>query len=187
MTTEKLRAIWRKASAKYRQSHPNALRNWQQRNRKLCASYTNAWRKRNPEKIKAQELRRSTLNREAYLAWRRAVNLRNRDKRRAYNLSNSEKSRTYHKRFYREHRERYDRYSQNRRANQIVKPEHIKAVETIYARARVLRRWFNVCVDHIIQLCKGGRHVPSHLQLIYQSANLLKARRLDYKAKVVFS
>ncbi len=57
----------------------------------------------------------------------------------------------------------------------------------IYKRAQKLRRWFDVCVDHIIPLSRGGGHVPENLQIIYRTDNQLKSNSLGYKPCVVFS
>lgn len=65
-------------------------------------------------------------------------------------------------------------------------PKDLRSIEKIYARARELRRWFNVVVDHIKPLIKGGPHAPSNLQIIYRSENERKAARLDYIPSVVF-
>lgn len=61
-----------------------------------------------------------------------------------------------------------------------------KAIEAIYCRAMELRKWFNVCVDHIIPLAKGGLHCPSNLQIIYHSENCAKGDRLNYVPTVIF-
>ncbi len=61
-----------------------------------------------------------------------------------------------------------------------------KLIDKIYARAFELRRWFDVVVDHIIPLAKGGAHSPENLQIIYAFENARKGDRLDYKPRVVF-
>jgi 5-methylcytosine-specific restriction endonuclease McrA len=62
----------------------------------------------------------------------------------------------------------------------------IKRIETIYEKAQWWRQWFDVVVDHIIPIARGGKHHPSNLQIIYRSENAKKHARLDYKPKVVF-
>jgi 5-methylcytosine-specific restriction endonuclease McrA len=59
-------------------------------------------------------------------------------------------------------------------------------IAKVYARCRKLRRWFNVVVDHIIPLSKGGAHSPCNMQIIYASENSKKRDRLDYAPSVVF-
>jgi 5-methylcytosine-specific restriction endonuclease McrA len=59
-------------------------------------------------------------------------------------------------------------------------------IAKIYKRALTLRRWFDVVVDHIIPLSKGGPHSPENLQIIYAKENALKGIRLDYKPRVIF-
>lgn len=61
------------------------------------------------------------------------------------------------------------------------------AIARIYARARELRQWFDVVVDHIIPLAKGGAHAPGNLQIIYRLENLSKGTRLDFVPSVIFS
>lgn len=182
------RRLWREASARYRKSHPSQFRKWQLSNRKLFCLYSKKWRERNPEKVKQQEIKRRTLNRAAYLAWKRAINVKNRHKNKQYRLKNTDKIRAYAKRFYRKHRARYTCYAQTRRARLMKSTitKNLKAIERIYARALELRKWFDVCVDHIVPLAKGGSHCPSNLQIIYKSENLVKATRLDYKPRVIF-
>lgn len=59
-------------------------------------------------------------------------------------------------------------------------------VERIYARAKELRQWFDVAVDHIIPLAKGGLHSPDNLQIIYRRENCRKGDKLNYSPAVVF-
>jgi 5-methylcytosine-specific restriction endonuclease McrA len=60
------------------------------------------------------------------------------------------------------------------------------AIEKVYARAQELRQWFDVVVDHIVPLAKGGAHSPENLQIIYAFENERKGARLDYKPRVIF-
>lgn len=61
------------------------------------------------------------------------------------------------------------------------------ALAAVYARPRELRQWFDVVVDHIIPLAKGGAHAASNLQIIYRKDNGRKGVRLDYIPAVVFA
>ncbi len=56
----------------------------------------------------------------------------------------------------------------------------------IYARAQELRQWFDVVVDHIVPLAKGGAHAAANLQIIYAFENTRKGMCLDYKPRVIF-
>lgn len=60
-------------------------------------------------------------------------------------------------------------------------------ISVIYERAKELRRWFNVVVDHIIPLAKGGRHEVGNLQIIYRSENARKSSSLSFRPSVIFS
>jgi 5-methylcytosine-specific restriction endonuclease McrA len=60
------------------------------------------------------------------------------------------------------------------------------AIHKIYARATELRQWFDVVVDHIVPLSKGGLHLPENLQLIYRSENNRKHNSDSYQPTVVF-
>lgn len=60
-------------------------------------------------------------------------------------------------------------------------------IEAIYIRAKELRQWFDVVVDHIRPLGRGGKHILSNLQIIYRTENLRKGCRLDYTPSVVFT
>lgn len=92
------------------------------------------------------------------------------------------------KRHYAKHKESYlFRWAKR---NAIKKGATIgskKAIERVYQRASELRQWFDVVVDHIIPLSKGGPHCTSNLQIIYRKDNERKNCRLDYKPSVIFS
>jgi len=61
-----------------------------------------------------------------------------------------------------------------------------KTIRKIYDRAAELRQWFDVEVDHIIPMAKGGAHTPENLQIIYAFENHRKRNSLTYKPKVIF-
>lgn len=64
--------------------------------------------------------------------------------------------------------------------------ENSVAINKIYARATELRQWFDVVVDHIIPLAKGGAHEPDNLQIIYRLDNLKKHAQLTFQPRVIF-
>lgn len=59
-------------------------------------------------------------------------------------------------------------------------------IAKIYARCEWWRQWFDVLVDHIIPLGRGGSHEASNLQIIYRRDNEKKHLKLDYKPQVIF-
>src|SRR6266576_2350829 len=56
----------------------------------------------------------------------------------------------------------------------------LTAIVRIYQRAKELRKWFNVVVDHIKPLARGGLHCADNLQIIYESDNLRKCARIGF-------
>jgi 5-methylcytosine-specific restriction endonuclease McrA len=54
------------------------------------------------------------------------------------------------------------------------------AIAAIYNRAVELCQWFNVEVDHIIPLAKGGAHASNNLQIIYAHENRRKNDSLNF-------
>jgi 5-methylcytosine-specific restriction endonuclease McrA len=65
--------------------------------------------------------------------------------------------------------------------------EKNSAILKIYHRAQQLRQWFEVVVDHIIPLAKGGAHAAANLQIIYAYENQRKGDRLKYEPAVIFT
>jgi HNH endonuclease len=60
-------------------------------------------------------------------------------------------------------------------------------IAKVYERAAELRQWFEVEVDHIKPLAKGGTHEASNLQIIYAYENRRKHALAGYKVRVIFS
>jgi len=63
----------------------------------------------------------------------------------------------------------------------------LTAIAKVYERAAHLRKWFDVAVDHIVPISKGGAHEVSNLQIIYGFENNRKHNNVNYKPKVVFA
>jgi HNH endonuclease. len=57
----------------------------------------------------------------------------------------------------------------------------LKAIVKVYAQCRWWKKWFNVEVDHIIPLARGGSHSAENLQIIFTSENRRKRASLAYK------
>jgi 5-methylcytosine-specific restriction endonuclease McrA len=73
------------------------------------------------------------------------------------------------------------------KAAATLTPRNKIRITKIYRRAAELRQWFDVVVDHIIPIAKGGKHHPDNLQIIYKRENQIKGARLDYLPTVIFS
>jgi 5-methylcytosine-specific restriction endonuclease McrA len=62
-----------------------------------------------------------------------------------------------------------------------------KDILKIYNRAKELRQsGFDVAVDHIFPLSKGGAHSVENLQIIYSFENSQKGDRLNYIPSIIF-
>jgi 5-methylcytosine-specific restriction endonuclease McrA len=59
-------------------------------------------------------------------------------------------------------------------------------IAKVYERARWWKQWFDVAVDHIIPLSRGGTHEAANLQIIYGFENNRKYNKPSYRPKVVF-
>ena len=85
------------------------------------------------------------------------------------------------------HQHKYNAYESKRRAlKRQSRIGNFDAVIKVYERAKWWRQWFNVVVDHIVPLIKGGAHDASNLQIIYESDNARKHASLNYKPRVIF-
>jgi 5-methylcytosine-specific restriction endonuclease McrA len=61
------------------------------------------------------------------------------------------------------------------------------AIWEIYAQAEQWRQWgFDVVVDHVKPLAKGGLHNAGNLQILYRTENREKSVTFPWKARVVF-
>ncbi len=91
------------------------------------------------------------------------------------------------KKYYQNNKERFFAAAARRRALQRkVTVGGLKAIIKIYKRAQWWKQWFDVVVDHIIPLSKGGEHSAKNLQIIYAFENARKGSSLTYKPSAVF-
>lgn len=139
--------------------------------------YSAAWQKRNPEKVRV-----AAANRRKRPGALEKIRLRSQ----SWRDRNPEKSRAAGRENYLRHPEKFIARNRARQQRLVIPIEGCRAVRRVYHRARELRRWFDVVVDHVIPLSKGGAHAPSNLQIIYRTENLVKGARLDYTPSVVF-
>lgn len=142
--------------------------------------YNRKWQEKHPEQYR--EMRRkynnSPENKILYRMYGMIYNW-------AFPEKNREKSRIYKKR----HPDRNRASSMARHAKKmgaVPNGTDMREINKIYTRAHELKQWFNVEVDHIIPLSKGGLHCPDNLQIIYRSENCRKNNRVDYSPSVIF-
>lgn len=120
------------------------------------------WRKKNPELAKQRDKRKRIKYKEKRLLNTRLWKQRNKPRVRAYEKI-------------------------KRARKQEVTCGNLNDIVHIYIHAQELRKQgFEVVVDHIIPLAKGGAHSPENLQIIYTKENAEKGVRLDYTPSKVF-
>ena len=155
---------------RWRERHPDRWRDVLARSnakhREARVARTRKWRELHPEKSKAASRNWRTNNPEAaYKSWRN------------WKDNNLDRIREY-----------YRKNSARRRAiKQGALISDLDSIRQIYTRCRELRQWFDVVVDHIIPLARGGTHCPCNLQIIYRTENERKHAKLNYKPKIVFT
>lgn len=156
------------------------------------------WCKLNPTKVANYTRAYKARNRASFLAKHRAA-------QKSWRSEHVEESRRRSRQYYHahpEHRERRqarDRlwylnnrdqvYQKHRRRTALQKSVtvgNLAEIAKVYARAKELRQWFDVDVDHIIPMSRGGAHSAENLQIIYAKENSQKNNRLDYVPTVVF-
>jgi 5-methylcytosine-specific restriction endonuclease McrA len=115
------------------------------------------WRKNNPDKVRDKNTKWRVENRQKSRDASRAWALRNKDRRCAYQMARKAKTKT-----------------------------NDAAVFKIYKKAQELRQWFDVQVDHVVPLSKGGSHTAENLQIIYAFENLMKSNNDNYRPRVIF-
>lgn len=179
MRSDEERAIYREHARLKRLAFPELMResnvrNWT-RNAKAVAQCKRNWRRANPSKVAAAK-RRWKKRHPEYERNRSRRRRRDDDRMKNWGLAWIRRNPV---KVFAQCRKRQARIAGAKLGDQ-------KAVARIYARAAVLRKYFDVVVDHIIPLVKQGRHAVENLQIIYRRENALKGARLDYVPSVVF-
>lgn len=162
-------------------------------------SYMKLWRLMNSHRVREYTRSYRMKNRASYLKGHRASS-------RKWRNENITESRTRALIYYHAHpellpirRKRGRLWYQANRASVYAKNQMRRAkqrqvmigdpakIAKVFARARELRKWFNVEVDHIIPLSKNGGHCESNLQIIYASENKRKNDKLGFAPSIVFA
>jgi hypothetical protein len=188
---EKVRAMVNR----YRKANPEKVKEFKKRyyleNKEKLYSQSREWRKKHPGKA-------AEYNREYRARHRDRVRIASREHAKRHYWRNADKIKLEQRirhalgkdgrgEYRRKHLHKYAAYAANRRIKAGMKGRGwIKAMEHIYERARELSQWFDVVVDHIIPIAKGGLHTADNLQIIYRFENAKKAASLSYKPSVVF-
>jgi 5-methylcytosine-specific restriction endonuclease McrA len=135
-----------------------AVKRYQKKNYLQIQMYNHFWRLANPVKHQAQTRRTRKKHPRAMRNWQ---------------ILNPHKVKMH---------------NAKRRARRCTaKINHIEEIQRKYAKCQVWRDvGFDVVVDHIIPLAKGGAHAPENLQIIYSIENRQKHARLDYVPLVIF-
>jgi 5-methylcytosine-specific restriction endonuclease McrA len=181
------------AKRRYYQANKEKWRQWTQQSRTNNREHFNAnqreYRRRNPAMVKEQRRRYYLKDKANRLAngLDYYKNPEQRERMRKYRLEHREKAKVTIKKWMKENQGRFASYGAARRARKrALTVGELTGIQKIYERAKELRQWFYVVVDHIIPLSKGGTHEVSNLQIIYEFENRRKRSRLDYKPAVVF-
>jgi hypothetical protein len=165
---------------------------WYYGNRDHALKKKAEWRAKNIEMV-----------REKGREYARMIRVRCPEKKRASAKKSYAKNREYYRDKYKRNRDRLRvlnhaarkanwprflaRAAARRARLRLVTVGDLTEISKVYARCAVLRKWFDVCVDHIVPIAKGGTHEPSNLQIIYSLENCEKRDRMDYKPRVIFA
>ncbi len=133
-------------------------RDWRKRNPGRHAATNKAYRQRHPERVAAYNKRRKAQN--GY-AWDKAYREKHRPKLQA-------------------------KWSKRRAMQRAATIGDLTEIAKIYEAAKWWRQWFDVQVDHIIPLARGGAHEASNLRVIYGYENRRKQATGTYKPRVIF-
>jgi hypothetical protein len=172
---DKIRSNSRKSRLKYVDERRKACRIWHRNNPEWRKNYARANQKRIAKQ--ARKWRNQPINKQKHCEnsrrYRRQYPERVRKTKRLWSKKNpGKKSATNAKR---------------EALKRLVTIGDLTKIAKIYIRASELRQQgFNVQVDHIIPLAKGGAHSPENLQIISAYENGCKSDSLTYKVKKVF-
>lgn len=149
------------------------MKKWRSDNRELALRLTKEWRSRNKERLSAYAKR-----------WRLLNSDRHRIAKNKWNRKHPEKARERVKKWKKSNPDKVA-YNHNKRRAQCS--GSCPLTRKVYGRCLELKQWFDVVVDHIIPLSKGGRHSFQNLQIIYAHENSVKNDSLNYVPRIIFT
>jgi hypothetical protein len=160
---------------------------WYRANKERCLESQKKARVRNPEIHRANNLKWYHAHREQVTEYQRSNRAKINRALKRWRLTNPEKFQAIQKRSRKANWPKHLARAAARRARKrLLTVGDLTDLAMVYARCRELRKWFDVSVDHIIPLAKGGTHEANNLQIIYCSENSLKQDKLNYKPRVIF-
>lgn len=137
------------------------------------AAYSREWRKRNPGRHAATNKAYRQRHPEKAAASTRKQRIRG--------------GREWDKAYKDKHREKLQaKWAKRRAIQRIATIGDLTAIAKIYEAAKWWRQWFDVQVDHIVPLARGGAHEASNLRIIYGYENRRKQATNTYKPRVIF-
>lgn len=158
----------------------------------LRRAKANAYRIKYPERVRALKHRHYIKHRAEIRArvkkWSNINKDKVRERSRKRRREQLELVRFWARRWARKNKHKALEYCNRRRAciKHSMSHQDREMVRKVYKRASVLRQWFDVVVDHIVPLAKGGEHLARNMQIIYRHENESKNARLGYKPTVIF-
>ncbi len=168
-TPEKWREYWREQRKKYRIKHPDRVIatniKWRSKNPDKVAVYIKKWTDKNADKFRQYQNK-----------WARENRIKREESCKKWRLANPDKWMAI----------RRSGRALDRARKLMISSNTSKRVNKIYSRCCELRKWFDVQVDHIIPISRGGKHEARNLQIIYAFENLKKGNRLNYHPRVIF-